>query len=189
MSLLLLGPSAWLRGYRPRVPGWVTEVLPPGSPAAETSIPTAKEIRFGLVARLRLANIPVTMLELRPDRAGEDPASKLYRVVRELGIDRYAVYWPFGAVRVAVDVEIGWLLHALQHHGVDGERVALFYEWDPDGHRAAQERPTPDGKIVFESLERQRRTTYYQSLVAWGATPIPWSSYEDLLEFLEVFAR
>jgi hypothetical protein len=71
MSLLLLGPSAWLRGYRPRVPGWVTEVLPPGSPAAETSIPTAKEIRFGFVARLRLANIPVTMLELRPDRAGE----------------------------------------------------------------------------------------------------------------------
>ena len=189
MSLLLFGPSAWLKGNRPTIPPWVAEVLPPGASATPSAPPSPKDVRFGLVARLRLAEVKATALELHHDRPDEDPADKLYRIVHDGTVDRFAFYWPFGAVRPPVDVEVGWLLHGLQHREVAGERVGIFYEWDPEGRKAAQERPTAQGKTVFESLEHERRTTFYQSLVAWGATPIPWSSYEDLLEFLEVFAR
>ena len=134
------------------------------------------------------AGISATALELHPDRAGESSADKLLRSVKESGIDRYAIYWPYGAVRPALDVEIGWLLHGIQRKDVAGDRVGIFYESNPEGRRAARERPTKDGRMVFESLERGRRTTYYQSLVAAGAVPIPWAAYEDLLEFIEVFA-
>jgi hypothetical protein len=189
MALLLLGPSAWRSRYRPAVPGWIAEILPPGRTSDGAPVPTARDVRFGLVARLRLAGVSVTALELHPDRRGESTADKLLRVVQEGAIDRYAIYWPYGAVRPALDVEIGWLLHALQRKEVSGERVGIFYEGDPDGRKAARERLTPDGRIVFESLERGRRTTYYDSLVAAGAVPVPWASYEDLLEFIEVFSR
>jgi hypothetical protein len=154
-----------------------------------TPVPTARDVRFGLVARLRLAGISATALELHHDREGEYPADKLLRFVQEIEIDRYAIFWPYGAVRPALDVEIGWLLHGIQRKDISGERVGIFYESNPEGRRAARERPTADGRMVFESLERGRRTTYYQSLVAAGAIPIPWASYEDLLEFIEVFAR
>lgn len=189
MSLILLGPSAWLPGYRPSIPGWLVEILPPGVASSNSRVVTPREIRFGLVARLRLANVKATALELHPDRSGEDPASKLLRVVQEAGIEKYALYWPARAVRPAVDVEIGWLLRAVQDGKVSGDNVGVFYEWDPEGRGAARERITADGRALFESLERTRRTTYYQSLVAWGGVLIPWSTYEDLLEFLVVFAR
>ncbi len=108
--------------------------------------------------------------------------------MREASVQRFAIYWPGGAVRPAVDVEIGWLLRSVQDGKVSADGVGVFYEWNPDGRCAARERPTPEGGAVFESLERTRRTTYYQSLVALGAIPIPWSSYEDLFEFLKTFA-
>lgn len=189
MALILLGPSAWLRTYRPVVPKWTAEVLPPGCSVEGVRSPTARDLRFGLVARLRLADLRATALELHHDRSKESPVDKLLRVVREGDIDHFALYWPYGAVRPALDVEIGWLLHSLQRKEIPGERVGIFYEWSPEGRRAAQERTRSDGHLVFESMERGRRTTYYQSLVDLGAIPIPWSSYEDLLEFLEEFAR
>lgn len=154
-----------------------------------TPIPTARDVRFGLVARLRLANVKATAMELHHDRKTESPVDKLLRVVHEGEVERYAIYWAHGAVRPALDVEIGWLLRGLQRKEIPGESIGLFYESDPEGRQAAHERHVPGGRVVFESLERGRRTTYYQSLVDWGAIPIPWSNYEDLLEFLEVFSR
>jgi hypothetical protein len=189
MPLILLGPSAWLPRYRPTIPGWVAEILPPGRATEGKPVPTAREVRFGLIARLRLADVKATALELHHDRSRESLADKLLRVLHEGGVDRYAIYWPYGAIRPAVDVEIGWLLHSLQRKEISGEHIGIFYEWNPEGRKTAHERPVAGGRAVFESLERGRRTTYYQSLVDRGAIPIPWARYEDLLEFLEVFAR
>jgi hypothetical protein len=189
MPLILLGPSAWLPKYRPTIPGWVAEILPPGRVIEGKPVPSARDVRFGLVARLRLADVKATALELHHDRVRETPADKLLRIINEGGVERYAIFWPYGAVRPAVDVEIGWLLHSLQRKEVSGEQIGIFYEWNPEGRKAARERPVAGGRVVFESLERGRRTTYYQSLVDWGAIPIPWAGYEDLLEFMEVFAR
>ncbi|MGP8076425.1 MAG: hypothetical protein ACLP8Y_06825 [Thermoplasmata archaeon] len=165
------------------------DVLPPGRTVEGESTPTARDVRFGLVARLRLSNVMATALKLHHDRSGESPADKLLRVVQEGGVERYGIYWPCGAVRPALDVEIGWLLHSLQRKEIHGESIGIFYESNPKGRQAARERSVSGGRVVFESLERGRRTTYYRSLVDWGAIPIQWSSYEDLLEFLEVFAR
>ncbi|MCI4318936.1 MAG: hypothetical protein L3K23_02240 [Thermoplasmata archaeon] len=188
MALILLGPSAWVRRYRPAIPAWVVDILPTGRTVEGEPIPTPRDVRFGLVARLRLADLRATALELHHDRSQETPVDKLLRIAHEARIDRYAIYWPYGAVRPALDVEIGWLLHSLQRKEIYGESIGLFYESNSEGRQAARERSRTDGRVVFESLERGRRTTYYQSLVAWGAIPIPWSSYEDLIEFLEVFA-
>jgi hypothetical protein len=188
MPLIVLGPTAWRARYRPTVPRWVVDVLPPGRRVEGTPVPSARDVRFGLVARLRLAGVSATALELHFDRKGESAADKLLRSVQEGGIDRFAIYWPYGAIRPALDVEIGWLLHAIQRKEISPDRVGIFYEWNPVGRKAARERPAANGQMVFESLERGRRTTYYQSLVAVGAVPIPWSDYEDLLEFMEVFA-
>jgi hypothetical protein len=167
----------------------VVDVLPPGRTVEGTSFPTARDVRFGLVARLRIADIRATALELHHDRPRESPADKLLRIVKEARIERYAIYWPYAAVRPALDIEIGWLIHSLQRDEIAGESVGIFYEWNPEGNQAAHERATTDGQMVFESLERGRRTTYYQSLVDRGGVPIPWSCYEDLLEFLEAFAH
>lgn len=96
------------------MPKWVVEVLPPARTVEGVVAPTARDVRFGLAARLRLANVSATALELHPDRSHESPIDKPLRIVHEGDIDRFAVYWPFGAVRPALDVEIGWLLHSLQ---------------------------------------------------------------------------
>lgn len=189
MTLILLGPSAWLRGYHPKVPSWVVEIHPPGTPPSTGPVPSAKDIRLGLVARLRLTNVRATLLELHADLPDEEPVDKLLRVVKEDHVDKFAIYWPYGAVRPAVDVEIGWLLYAMQRGDILAERVGVFYEWDPEGRKAAEERTAHEGRVVFEGLEREKRARAYRNVASRGAILIPWSRYEDLLEFLEVFAR
>jgi hypothetical protein len=137
MPLILLGPSAWLPRYRPTIPGWVAEILPPGRATEGKPVPTARDVRFGLIARLRQADVKATALELHHDRSRESLADKLLRVLHEGGVDRYAIYWPYGAIRPAVDVEIGWLLHSLQQKEISGEHIGIFYEWNPEGRKTA----------------------------------------------------
>lgn len=189
MSLLLLGPTKWIPGYRPKTPGWVTNVFPPGRVVEGSPVPSARDVRCGLVARLRLANVKATMMELHEDHAGEDPEEKLARVIREDKVDQYAMFWPWGGTRSGLDVEIGWLLKSIRVGEVDSDNVAVFYEWNPEGRRAADIVTRKDGTGAFQSLEDHRRTTYYESLVARGAVPIAWSTYEDLLEFMVEFGR
>ena len=189
MSLLLLGPTNWVPGYRPKIPGWVTSVLPPGRTVEGIPTPSARDVRCGLVARLRLANVKATMMELHETRSGEDPEAKLARVIQEDEVDLYAMFWPWGGARTGLDVEIGWLLKSIRVGEVDPVNVAAFYEWDSEGRKAADIVTRKDGTGAFQSLEDHRRTTYYESLVARGAVPIAWSTYEDLLEFLEEFGR
>ena len=187
--MILLGPTNWVPRYRPKIPGWVTSVLPPGRVVEGTPVPTARDVRCGLVARLRLANVKVTMMELHEDRSDEDPEAKLARVIQEDKVDQYAMFWPWGGVRPGLDVEIGWLLKSMRIGEVDPDDVAVFYESNPDGKRAAELRVTKDGLGGFRSLEDHRRTTYYESLVARGAETVEWANYEDLLEFLVEFGH
>ncbi len=133
MTLILLGPSAWLEESRPTIPRWVVNILSPGRTVEGMPVPSARDVRFGLVARLRLADVRATALELHHDRSQESPADKLLRIAQESRVDRYAIYWPYGAVRPGLDVEIGWLLHSLQRKEIPGESIGIFYEWDPEG--------------------------------------------------------
>ena len=189
MTILILGPTNWVPRYRPKIPGWVTSILPPGRIAEGTDVPTARDVRCGLVARLRLADVKSTMMELHQDYAGEDPEAKLTRVIREDKIDQYAMFWPWGGVRAGLDVEIGWLLKSIRVGEVDPDNIAVFYECSSEGKRAAELVERKDGTGAFRSLESHRRTTYYGSLVARGAEAVEWASYEDLLEFLVEFGH
>lgn len=72
---------------------------------------------------------------------------------------------------------------------IPGHNVGVFYEWNPEGKSAAEVVVRPDSYTLFQSLESHRRTTYYESLVARGARAVRWTTYEDLLEFLEDFGR
>lgn len=158
-----------------------------GSGRQPCSLCTGRQV--WVVARLRLANVKATMMELHEDHAGEDPEEKLARVIREDKVDQYAMFWPWGGTRSGLDVEIGWLLKSIRVGEVDSDNVAVFYEWNPEGRRAADIVTGKDGTGAFQSLEDHRRTTYYESLVARGAVPIAWSTYEDLLEFMVEFGR
>ena len=92
--MLLLGPTNWAPAHRPKIPGWVTSVFPPGRVVEAIPVPSARDVRCGLVARLRLAGVSATMMELHEDRAGEDPEAKLARVIAEDHVDQYAMFWP-----------------------------------------------------------------------------------------------
>ena len=143
--MLILGPTNWVPRYRPKIPGWVTSILPPGRIAEGTDVPTARDVRCGLVARLRLADVKSTMMELHQDYAGEDPEAKLTRVIREDKMDQYAMFWPWGGVRAGLDVEIGWLLKSIRVGEVDPDNIAVFYECSSEGKRAAELVERKDG--------------------------------------------
>ncbi len=111
------------------------------------------------------------MMELHPPLGGETHTALFQRLVRELPVGRFLLYWPFGAQRAGLDVEIGFLLSKLAG-GVPLDIRVLI----ESGTRAA-------GRVVggvFESVELGRRTRYYQDLVEYRCPVVEWEDYEAL---------
>ncbi|MCI4324034.1 MAG: hypothetical protein L3K03_08520 [Thermoplasmata archaeon] len=101
----------------------------------------------------------------------------------------YFVYWPFGAARSGLDIEVGFLLEQMDREKpeIEGEHVTVFYEDDGATRRAAGFRIGADGRMQFASLERTRRTHYYSDLVDLGGIAKDWENHGELVE--EVLAR
>jgi hypothetical protein len=93
------------------------------------------------------------------------------RIEKAQKISQYFVYWPLGAKRVGVDVELGALLDRLSS-GRDHD-VRLFVQ-------EGAGRLHPDGE--FECMEEGRRTGYYQDLVAHGCPIVLWEDHSDLFD-------
>lgn len=85
------------------------------------------------------------------------------------------MYWPYGAQRSGLDVEVGFLLDAFGRG--QSPDVRLFIE---AGKHAAGR--ILHGQLTF--LESGRRTRYYEDLSEYGCPIVEWGSYESLLGYL-----
>ena len=171
MSILVLGPSKWRRGYRPGVPEWVAEFLPPGGRSSPKEGLSPLDVRRALVESLSPSGSPATLMEMHQRGEGETHTGLFDRLVRELPVERFLLFWPYGSQRPGLDVELGFLLTRLNDRvPLD---VRIFVE---SGARVA-------GRLVggdFESTELGRRTHYYEDLVAYRCPVIEWEDYSVL---------
>ncbi|HLN51501.1 MAG TPA: hypothetical protein VN819_05255 [Thermoplasmata archaeon] len=188
MVLFLLGPSKWAHGYSPpTIPVWLHEHLPPRTTTAGGP-PTPLEIRQALATRLGLDGHVAVIMESHADQAGESKAAKFSRLVQDEGVTRFAFYWPFGANRAGMDVEIGFVLERLRRKEILGEDVRILIEDDGSKRRAGGREAGTGNSVTFVSFEQGRRTRYYGDLVVYGAILPTWSDYGELLELLENIA-
>lgn len=174
MSILVLGPSRWKEGYTPVKLPPVEPLYVEGitGPAPEFNSPLA--IRAELVWFLReVEGIRATMMELHAPKPGETHTALFKRLCEEAKVDGYFVFWPFGAQRSGLDVELGFLLWQFEHGRSPDVRV--FIE---TGARAAAR--VEAGHLV--ALESGSRTRYYEDLVRYGASIVEWSDHDELLE-------
>lgn len=170
MSILVLGPSKWRRGHGPRIPVWVGTALPDAWPrrggGAELLQPV--DVRAAIVGQLAAFGQSATLMEAHPRRPGEAHSALYQRIVRARRVRRYFIYWPAGAQRAGVDVELGFLLSELLA-GKDLD-VRVFVERSAGTVRHGS----------FESREAGARTRYYEDLLTLGCPIVEWRTYREL---------
>ena len=178
MSVLLLGPTGWARDYVP-----VSESLPvvaetDRSDATGGSVLSPLEIRRHLVRDLALAGQRFAIMEDTPDVGPELLTTKFHRILGDSDFEQVSIYWPAGANRSGLDIEIGFLLSMLQRHELRPESVLLEIQT-----RCVEFR---ENDIVF--LEEGKRTQYFLDLFRFECPILEWSTYEELLENLRASA-
>ena len=130
----------------------------------------------------------MAVMEDFPDVPGQPKAEKFARIVEDQGVGRFVLYWPFGANRSGLDVEIGFVLERLRRKEILGEDVRVLIEDDGAKRRAGRREVRPDGRLGFVSLEEGERTWYYDDLVLYRALLPFWADYGELLEMQENIA-
>jgi hypothetical protein len=171
MSILILGPSKWRARHHPTLPEWIPDFFPEGWSAQRTSGVTPLDVRAALVGLLVRAGCEATMMEMHASRSGETHTGLFQRLVRELPVERFLLYWPYGSQRAGLDVEIGFLLAKLE----EGLPLDIRVLVEAGAHAA--------GRLVgteFEALELGRRTRYYQDLVEYRCRVVEWEDYHAL---------
>lgn len=183
MAVFLLGPSKWAQGYTPpTLPAWLNEHLPSGKPVGGHPSPLA--IRRALATLLGFDGLKVVVMEAHDDVPGEPKAAKFARLARDERVTRFVLYWPFGANRSGLDVEIGFLIERLRRKEILGEDIRILIEDDGSKRRAGGREPGEDGAITFVSYEEGHRTGYYGDLVLYGTILPTWADYGELLELI-----
>ncbi|MDE1822190.1 MAG: hypothetical protein KGJ23_02675 [Euryarchaeota archaeon] len=183
MTILVLGPSQWLPGKEPKDLEPLRSQLPsawtwPGSGGLRPL-----EVRVALAHLLSQRGAAAVVMEAEEPLHPWNSTAKFLELVRKHMVDQYFVYWPFGAARPGLDVEVGFLLLQMGRGELPGDRVVVFYEDDGASRRAASLVYDTAGRMRFSSLEREgRRTRYYPDLVDFGATTKPWKDSQELLE-------
>ena len=174
MTTLLLGPTSWARDHTP-----ASESLPPPGPRTsssptEESIPSPIEIRRRLVRDLEPAGAHIAIMEDLPEVGGERLTTKFHRILGEGSFEQVSIYWPAGANRSGLDVELGFLLSMLERRELRPESVLLEVQT-----RCAEFR---ENYIVF--LEEGKRTQYFLDLFRVECPILLWSTYDELFENL-----
>lgn len=173
MTNLVLGPSKWKRGYHPEVPPWVREFVPASWSKAHRYASSPLDVRVALAGFLEESDVSTTLMEAQVARPEEPNMGLLQRLVRDLPVKRFLLYWPYGADRSGLDIEIGYLLTRLEENA--GLDVRIFIE---AGGR-------PAGKLIgreFVVAEHRRRTRYYDDLLTYGCKIVEWESYQALFD-------
>lgn len=170
MTVFILGPSKWRSGYRPTLPAWIGQELPPGWRPRGKAALAPLDLRAALAENLRSHGRPAILMEEHAKRAGETNTGLFRRLVHEQRTAQYFVYWPYNAQRPGVDWELGILASWLDE-GKDID-VRVFVESTAGGVKGG----------AFESFEQGARTTYYEDLLAYGCPIVPWDAYDELFE-------
>ncbi len=171
MAVLVIGPSKWRARYRPILPAWIPRFFPEGWPTPGTRGPTPLDVRAALVGSLVREGCEATMMELHQAEPGETHTALFQRLVRELPVERYLLYWPYGSQRAGLDVEIGFLLAKLEEGTPLDVRVLV----EAGVHAAGRV-----ARGAFVALELGRRTRYYQDLVEYRCPVVEWEDYQAL---------
>jgi hypothetical protein len=187
VAIFLLGPSKWAIGYSPPIlPTWLVRHIPKGKGGAVTPSPFA--VRKVLAGRLRLDGHKVIIMEEHPDLPGEPKAAKFSRLVRDEKVDRFVLYWPFGANRAGLDIEIGFILERLRRGEIVGEEVRVLIEDDGSRRRAGKVETKGVEAFTFVSHEKGHMTGYYGDLIPFRAILTTWANHEELFEVLRNIA-
>jgi hypothetical protein len=188
VAVFLLGPSKWVQGFSPpTLPAWLHEHLP--KIEGEAGSPSPLAIRISLAARAAMDGHKIVVMESNDDVQGETRTGKFARLVRDQEVSRFALYWPHGANRSGLDVEIGFVLERLRRRELTGEDVRVLVEDDGAQRRAGGREPGLHGEVLFVSYERGHRTRYYSDLVLYGSILPTWADYGELLELVENLAE
>lgn len=122
---------------------------------------------------------PALIMEDEPNAPGEGPpyTKKFHRLVREHDVRTFAVLWPLHAQMNALDVELGFLLDALEAVRLQPDDVQLLVE------RADPERDLREdkGEVVLALDERGNRGSYYQDFAAYGCPMRRWGTKAGLV--------
>ena len=132
------------------------------------------DVRAVLVGVLRAEKFHATMMEQEGHRKrpGDDFSGLFDRITREMGVDRYLVYWPHGANLLGLAWELRHLRDEMKAGRLTPEQVHLFTEGTV-GHFDVE-----GGAFSFS--EKHNRTWYFDDPLSQGCTPRPWTSYEEL---------
>lgn len=100
------------------------------------------------------------------ERLPDETHAQHFRRIVSTKRTSYFVYWPYGAKRAGLDVELGFILEELAKGEDSG--VRLFVENKAGGIVLAAD-SHGNLEAYFVSKEKGRRTTYYEDLVRMGA--------------------
>ena len=125
-------------------------------------------------------------MEEHADLQVETKASKFSRLVHDEEIDQFVLYWPFGANRTGLDIEIGFILEKLRRGEITGENVRVLIEDDGPRRRAVRGRNCR-GRDLHVRLVREgaQVNVLWRYSIPFGAILTGWASYEELFELLK----
>ena len=183
MTILILGPSQWLPSKRPPSVEALRGRLPAfWAPTGGRALAPV-DVRLALAEILSQRGVPAIVMEAEEPKDPPNSAVKFHELVEKHFVEDYYIYWPYGAARPGLDVEIGFLLEQMWRRELGGEHVTVFYEDDCAQRRAAGYQFGRNGRLQFASLEKHgKRTRYYPDLVDFGAVAKDWRDHAELVE-------
>ena len=188
MTILILGPSQWLPNRLPPSLEVLRGHLPASRQPARGRPLAPIDVRIALAEILSHRGVPAIVMEAEEPKDPPNSTVKFHELVEKHFVEDYYIYWPYGAARPGLDVELGFLLEQMWRRELGGDHVTVFYEDDGARRRAAGYQFGRNGRLQFVSREKHgKRTRYYPDLVDFGALAKDWRDHAELVE--EVLAR
>jgi hypothetical protein len=173
--ILVIGPSKWRQGFRPRIPSEIADRLPTWWPRRGGPVPAPVDVRAYVADVLRQEHQPATLMEAESSRRTSPLETGFFlELLEKLPVGRFFAFWPRGANPAGLLWELPLLVERAGTPPVTAETVHVFPEagvgdWDPETG-------------LFEFRERGYRTTYLRDLARSGFQIWPWAHYPTLVE-------
>lgn len=100
MTILILGPSAWLPGKAPSRLEDLRPFLPSGWLAPVEGALRPLDVRVALANKLTQGGAPAIVMEAEEPRDPPNSTAKFLDLVRKHWVKEHYVYWPFGGLEL-----------------------------------------------------------------------------------------